>query len=344
VSSSDFNWLLLDGHYGLNQNEWSVPTFDHTTNQAQGSFIYLDTNNKQENKKSLIESEIISNDMGFMCLQFYLKTNVNNKATLNLNRKNKINGQQVALFSTSEAISEDAWMFKEVQLPDKSTSTIDYPYSVVFEGVVGLNTASLKGQLAIDDIKLYNGTCLGTTTPIPGQFDCLNGQFISFNQVCNFIFECFNGQDEKYCGTCDFEDSKLCGWTDNSVGIFHWVRTRNGSQQNNLGPNLDHTLNSTDGFYMSVNITSGLGSEPALLFSPELQYASSKCQIKFSYLFNPDWTTGTLNVALYINKEKKATLFRKKSFPSVTSWTEAVVDLGLLKTFLNLILIFFKFF
>ena len=164
VSSSDFNWLLLDGHYGLNQNEWSVPTFDHTTNQAQGSFIYLDTNNKQQNKKALIESEVISKDMGYMCLQFYLKTNINNKATLNLNRKNKLNGQLVALYSTSEAISDDVWMFKEVQLPDKSSSTIDYPYSVVFEGVVGLNTANLKGQLAIDDIKLYNGTCAPITT------------------------------------------------------------------------------------------------------------------------------------------------------------------------------------
>ena len=161
TSVSDFQWVLLNGYFGIGQNIWSVPTFDSTLNSPIGSFLYLDTNNKAKGKRALIESEIIGSslsDQTKICLQFFLKTNINNRATLKLNRKNKLNGNLFELYSTNEANSQDSWIMKEVQLRDTS-SNISYPFSFVFEGVVGENEPGKLGQMAIDDIKIYDGIC-----------------------------------------------------------------------------------------------------------------------------------------------------------------------------------------
>jgi hypothetical protein len=161
TSASDFEWVILNGYFGIGQNIWSVPTFDSTLNSSLGSFLYLDTNNKLKGKRALIESEIIgsytSNQTG-KCVQFFLKTNINNRATLKLNRKNKLNGDLIEMFSTNEANTQDAWVLKEVQLTEVS-SGVNYPYSFVFEGIVGENESNKLGQMAIDDIKIYDGTC-----------------------------------------------------------------------------------------------------------------------------------------------------------------------------------------
>jgi len=161
TSASDFEWVVLNGYFGIGQNIWSVPTFDSTLNSSLGSFLYLDTNNKLKGKRALIESEIIesytSNKTG-KCVQFFLKTNINNRATLKLNRKNKLNGDLIELFSTNEANTQDVWVLKEVQLTEVS-SGVNYPYSFVFEGIVGENESNKLGQMAIDDIKIYDGTC-----------------------------------------------------------------------------------------------------------------------------------------------------------------------------------------
>ena len=164
-TAGDFDWVRLNGVFGLSQNIWSVPTFDHTTNNSSGSFLYLDTNGKDNGKKAIIESEIVSEIAGGQCLQFYLKTNSLNKATLKITRKNKINGDLADIFTSNEAATGDFWIIKEVQLPQTG-----FPYSYLFQGIVGQNIVGQKGQLAIDDITLLNLPCGSsqTTTNQPG--------------------------------------------------------------------------------------------------------------------------------------------------------------------------------
>jgi len=160
--AGDFDWVRLNGIFGLNQNIWSVPTFDHTTNKSTGSFLYLDTNGKTNGKKAIIESEIVSEAAGTQCLQFYLKTNSNNKATLKVTQKNKINGNQVDFFSTNEANNGDFWMLKQVQIP-----AAGFAYSFLIQGIVGQNVPGQNGQLAIDDFELLNRICSDSTTIKP---------------------------------------------------------------------------------------------------------------------------------------------------------------------------------
>jgi len=157
--AGDFDWVRLNGIFGLSQNIWSVPTFDHTTNKSSGSFLYLDTNGKENGKKAIIESEIVSETAGSQCLQFYLKTNTNNKATLKIIRKNKITGDLSEIFSTNEAINGDFWVLKEIQLP-----AAGFPYCYLFQGVVGQSVAGKNGQLAIDDIQLLDKPCASSSS------------------------------------------------------------------------------------------------------------------------------------------------------------------------------------
>ena len=68
----------------------------------------------------------------------------------------------------------DSWIFKEVQLPNNTTANINDAYSFLFEGIVGTS----QGQLAFDDVKLYDGNCTGPVIK-PDKFDCGGGELSS---------------------------------------------------------------------------------------------------------------------------------------------------------------------
>ena len=125
-------------------------------------------------------------------------------------------------------------------------SRVDYPWSIIIEGVVGNNAlnAGKKGQFAIDDVILKSGKCdiIAPTT----EFECKPGEVILAGMVCDFKPDCSNGADEQDCGTCTFEDD-ACGWTDKSTGSYKWIRTRNVGPSDNIGPSVDHTLNNLNG-------------------------------------------------------------------------------------------------
>ena len=106
-----------------------------------------------------------------------------------------------------------------------------YPYSStspavqwVIEAQVA-NVTNVDGIIAIDDIT-FDPECtipagemptVFTTTSVPtcgaDGYKCpeWNGKCIKKSQLCDFQVDCPNGDDEKNCGICDFENS-TCGW------------------------------------------------------------------------------------------------------------------------------------
>jgi hypothetical protein len=174
-----------------------------------------------------------------------------NGGTLNVHRLNKLNSQSQNLF-TENADLYDLWYEREIELPiiDQQVNQ-DTPIRLIFEGV----TQNTGGAVAVDDIKLYDGKCLGTQV-LPGTFNCQNGQTIDKNKVCDFNEDCSNGRDEKFCGTCDFEDPyESCGWSDRNNGSFYWQRNRNGSLEIDR-PTNDHTYRNGTGLKnIGVSIT-----------------------------------------------------------------------------------------
>ena len=249
LKDSDFEWIILDGQFGVNQNIWLVPQFDHTIGSMFGHFIYLDSK-RNSGLKAKLQSELLVASTSLQCVQFYLFMK-NNGGSLNVYRLNKYNSQTENLYTENAANLDNLWYEREVELSiinPLSVADQDIAFTIIFEGI----SQSSDGGLAIDDIKLYNGKCMGTQV-LPGIFDCQNGQIVNKTVVCDFIEDCSNGRDEKFCGTCDFEgEFESCGWSDKSVGSYFWQRNRNGTLDINR-PTNDHTFKNKTGLKFSFS-------------------------------------------------------------------------------------------
>ena len=240
LGDADFEWIILDGEYGIEQSQWLVPQFDNTFGSPYGRFIYLDVN-RNAGLKAKLQSETLVASSTLQCVQFYIYLKKNG-GTLNVYRLNKLTSQSDKLF-TESADLYDLWYEREIELTilDQQVNQ-DVPIRLIFEGV----TLNAGGVVAVDDIKLYDGKCLGTQV-LPGSFNCQNGQTIDKNKVCDFNEDCSNGQDEKFCGTCNFEDYGSCGWLERNNGAYYWQRNRNGT----IGidrPTNDQTYGNRTGF------------------------------------------------------------------------------------------------
>ncbi|XP_031666604.1 MAM and LDL-receptor class A domain-containing protein 2 [Oncorhynchus kisutch] len=137
-------------------------------------------------------------------------------------------------------------------------------YRIIVEGVKG---SSDEGDMAFDDILVSNSPC-----PPPGR--------------------------------CDFQ-TNLCGWTNVAMaGVDEgdWLRGRGASPNPNTGPSVDHTTNSSLGYYLYVDSSVGQWGDRSMLVSEILQADSrGYCLTFWFHMYGPH--IGTLN--LYRNDRKQ---------------------------------------
>ena len=241
LRDADFEWFILEGQFGIEQSIWLVPQFDNTFGSPFGRFLYLDVN-RNSGLKAKIQSETLIASSSLQCVQFYVYMR-KNAGILNVYRFNRLSLLNEKIYTENPEDLYDLWYEREVELTVlNQQANSDIPIRIVFEGI----TQNTGGALAIDDIKLYNGKCLGTQV-LPGYFNCLNGQTIDKAKVCDFTEDCSNGRDEKICGTCNFEsDYESCGWLNRDNGAYFWQRNRAGSLDLNRPIN-DHTYGNKTG-------------------------------------------------------------------------------------------------
>ncbi|XP_041944947.1 MAM and LDL-receptor class A domain-containing protein 2 isoform X2 [Alosa sapidissima] len=141
-------------------------------------------------------------------------------------------------------------------------------YRIVVEGVRG---QSEQGDMAIDDVLVTDAPCP------PG-------------------------------GHCDFE-LNMCGWT-NLYGVDEtdWLRGQGLNPSLNTGPSVDHTTNSSIGYYMYVDTSVGMWGETAMLFSDVLLPArGGHCLTFWFHMFGQNvgtlslWTTNKPGPSEYDN-------------------------------------------
>ncbi|KAL0966606.1 hypothetical protein UPYG_G00297350 [Umbra pygmaea] len=137
-------------------------------------------------------------------------------------------------------------------------------YKIVVEGVKG---SSQEGDMAFDDILVTSSSC-----PPPGH--------------------------------CDFQVN-LCGWTNvarSEVARGDWLRGRGHSINPNTGPSVDHTTNTSLGYYLYVDSSVGKWGDRTILVSEVLQPDSKgHCITFWFHMYGPH--IGTLN--LYSNNRKQ---------------------------------------
>ncbi|XP_013148781.1 PREDICTED: MAM and LDL-receptor class A domain-containing protein 2-like [Papilio polytes] len=98
---------------------------------------------------------------------------------------------------------------------------------------------------------------------------------------------------------CDFEDPKICGWMQDDLHDFDWIRLNQKTPSNFLftGPSYDHTYGKGgSGYYMYIESTSRLVNDSARLISPIYDGALAKdgCFVFFYHMYGE--TTGGLRV------------------------------------------------
>ncbi|XP_063741754.1 MAM and LDL-receptor class A domain-containing protein 1 [Eleginops maclovinus] len=134
------------------------------------------------------------------------------------------------------------------------------PFRIAVEGVKAGPTQ--EGDMAFDDVHLTDAQC-----PPPGH--------------------------------CDFEIN-TCSWSNlgGDVDQGDWLRGKGASAKPNTGPSVDHTTNSTHGFYLYVDNTVGEWGDNSFLISDVFQPSNRGHCLKFWYHMYGSHI-GTLRV--YIN-------------------------------------------
>ncbi|KAI8780792.1 MAM and LDL-receptor class A domain-containing protein 2, partial [Biomphalaria glabrata] len=335
--TDSFDWIRRQGATGTSD---AGPTRDHTRGTVRGHYAYFDTSSpKVTGQRARLLSPLVSatsnkkRSTSSCQIRFFYHMYGSSIGQLNIYTRTNTNGPLKTMFTRS-LNQGDRWIRQDLPLAE----TADF--QIIIEAVVGV---SYFGGIAVDDISLTDGCKLSVNNILPtglppsstslspcgSNFRCGDGQCIPQSSVCNYVLDCIDASDEVNCGNCNFE-SNLCGWTDNSVGIFRWMNV-SVSAVTGLLPNSDTTFPATNqGHYVAVRPGPGLTVTGALLISPQLKATGPDCRITFNYYMNGDGS-GNLAILLqnsiYTATNRATTLWTVNSLSS-SSWTTYSVDIG----------------
>ncbi len=121
----------------------------------------------------------------------------------------------------------DVWNYGSISIPSSGFSFSNY--ILIIEAIAG-NTA--YDDIALDDFKIRNGE-LCPSIDYSCAFKCpTNDKCITEAQVCNFIGDCPNSEDESDCGykKIDFDNNNYEKWNISSDGQYKWIVGNNGDE------------------------------------------------------------------------------------------------------------------
>lgn len=280
---NEYNWKRTSAFYATSK---LAPQRDHTTNTASGSYIYVETTAKKPSSTSVLFGPVISTQSSSCRMRFYYYMNGKSAGKLTVYSRTFIGGSFSSQWSRTTKV--DYWERAEVFLYVSSFSSKNY--QIVIESQVSSTFSNQDGFIAIDDIT-FSKECIrstdpmqitSTTAPPPfcgyNGFRCSNGRCINNTQLCNFISDCPNGEDELNCGKCNFEKDN-CGWYDNSFGGHIFNRT---TALNAQIPK-DVTYGLANGSLINYEASEGAFSGLTRLYSPVLGQTSPYCEFQFYY-------------------------------------------------------------
>ncbi|XP_015751521.1 PREDICTED: uncharacterized protein LOC107331445 [Acropora digitifera] len=228
--TDDFDWTLRSGP------TWSYRTGPSSGHGGYGFYMYIETSFPRSygDKAKLLfspPSAVIGN---FSCLRFYY-----HMYGATINQLNVINGNSTVF--TKSGQQGNMWMYAEV--------TVFVQNNIIFEGISGF---SYSGDIAIDDVSLMDGICMGCTKTLNDSFGQLN---VTYNETSSpdCIWTIGNSGISEPVAIVSIEEVQLgfCSeYINVSDGTGAQIFTRTGCQKN-------HTSNTflEIAFQESQNVT-----------------------------------------------------------------------------------------
>ncbi|XP_076347182.1 MAM and LDL-receptor class A domain-containing protein 1-like [Tachypleus tridentatus] len=292
TEDTNFQWEWFSG---MTLSEDTGPARDHTYGNASGHYLYIRASEQKNGDIARISSTVFKADTSQKCLmRFWFHMYGEHISDLIVYIR-RISSKELTHLLTISNSQGDQWRRQQVILYSR------HDFQVVIEGVRGKGP---KGDIAIDDIS-FTPQCVPIymikTTPIPtvqppgvceekGLFACGDNSCINLEKVCNFMWDCPFGKDERTCpASCTFENGNWCGWylsNDVTSSVFWNVTYTNSIKDVAVYyPLTDKTTNSSDGYYLLMwSKYSAIGSEaPAQVRSPDFSSSTSTCKFVFWY-------------------------------------------------------------
>uniref|UniRef100_A0A4X2LXR5 MAM and LDL receptor class A domain containing 1 n=1 Tax=Vombatus ursinus TaxID=29139 RepID=A0A4X2LXR5_VOMUR len=299
----DFDWTRNQGSTStLNTG----PMKDHTLGTIKGHYLYIESSEPQVfQNRAVLLSPIISATNNKSCIfRFHYHMFGKHVYRLTIYQRISNNTRGHVLW---QIFGNQGNRWKRKALNIASTQ----PFQILVEAAVG---DGFTGDIAIDDLSfmdcaLYpgylpmnlpppSGTLIPVTLPphncTDDEFVCRsNGRCIEKIQKCDFRSNCPDKSDEASCvmEVCNFENGNLCRWYQpesmeriQTVNTFRWGLGNGASihyGEENHRPTVDHTKNTTDGYYLYADSSNGKFGHTADIITPVISLTGPECRIVF---------------------------------------------------------------
>ncbi|XP_077978881.1 MAM and LDL-receptor class A domain-containing protein 1-like [Glandiceps talaboti] len=287
----DIYWIM---NMGTTATGDTGPSVDHTTGSDTGTYLLMDASGSSTDVKAKLYSEVLSAGQDYRCLEFWYYMYGINMGTLQVDVTIAEDPDSPDTIWTLSGNQNDKWNYGKIPFKALKESQIIF---------IGTRGDGSKSDIAIDDIVISNGYCIGapngatvhppTVAPTPsgnpcgfGKFTCRNGVCIDASQYCNFARDCTDNSDEVDCPTtCNFQSNE-CGWSEGTPNDkFNWHRARGYDTRAtpDIAPRYDHTRKSLYYYYSYIAMVGAYvyPYETAEYYSPAFAVAAPKCRLDF---------------------------------------------------------------
>ncbi|XP_035827621.1 MAM and LDL-receptor class A domain-containing protein 1-like [Aplysia californica] len=296
-SSDDFDWIR---QHGSTFSSLTGPSFDHTSQNSQGSYMFIETSSTKQGDRARLVSQVMRPvHGGDHCFKFWYHMYGSSIGTLRAlvmhNASYDVISSEVTVWELSGG-SGNQWLQGQANI---SKSLTLEPWMIILEGVAG---SSYQGDIAIDDTEIISGTC--KTKPADAE------PVVDAHKSVN----------------CDFENGTTCGWTPHGYGSSKWEVKRGATGSIGTGPSKDHTVDATNqGKYIYVEASTGSAGDYAVLTSPVLPATSTspRCFTFWYHMYGPD--IGSLQVLSSAGKANS--IIWQKEHTQGNKWIRASLTL-----------------
>ncbi|XP_032736758.1 MAM and LDL-receptor class A domain-containing protein 1 [Lontra canadensis] len=316
-TEDDFDWTRKRGPTStLNTG----PMKDNTLGTAKGHYLYIESSEPQvfQNRAALLSPVLNATSTEGCTFRFYYHMFGKHIYRLAIYQRvwSNTRGQLLWQIFGNQG---NRWIRKHLSVSSRQ------PFQVLVEASVG---DGFTGDIAVDDLSfmdctLYPGTLPGDL-PTPPEVsapvtlpphNCTDDQFVCRSgghcvekiQKCDFRNDCPDQSDESFCATkvCSFEKGNLCQWYQpipedliQDSNTFRWglgngISIHHGEE--NHRPVVDHTTNTTDGWYLYADSSNGKFGDMADLLTPVISRTGPRCTLLFWTHMN-GVTVGSLQV------------------------------------------------